>query len=78
MITHDELIKFGFTLNFPNHPGAFYSFELDDETQFYYSNNKLSLWKRHTGNVHQFHNIILFNDICDIIKMFSKYETTNS
>lgn len=76
-VTHDELIKFGFKLNFPYHPQAFYSFELDDETQFYYSNNKLSLFKKHIGNVHQFQNINSFNDMLDIINVFSKYSLNN-
>lgn len=72
-ITHDELIEFGFKLNFSNHPQAFYSFEMDDDTQFYYSNNKLSLFKKYTGNIHQFENINSFNDISLIVGIFLNF-----
>lgn len=70
-ITHDELTNLGFHLNFPTNPQSFYSLEIDDETKLYFKNNKVSLFKRLVGNVHQFKNIQTLSELKNIIKIFT-------
>lgn len=72
-ITHDRLIELGFKLNYPESSQSFYSVKIDSSTQLYYSKNTISLFKKGTGNIHQFHNITSLSDIVTILELFIRH-----